>query len=74
MKCQVLFSQKNDIMKNKKFCSALKGVWGKESWSVCAFVCFARVGSCLFSLPVGVRDWLRLVIVALPGLFYLTLF
>ena len=32
------------------------------------FVYFARVGFCPFSLPLGVRDWLRLVIVALPGL------
>ena len=29
------------------------------------------VGLCLFPLPLGVRDWLRLVIVALPGLFFL---
>ena len=34
-----------------------------------AFVYFARVNLCPFSLPLGVRDWLRLVIVALPGLF-----
>ena len=35
------------------------------------FVCFARVGLCLFPLPLGVRDWLRLVIVALSGVFFL---
>ena len=34
------------------------------------FVCFARVGFVLFSLPLGVEGWLRFVIVALPGLFY----
>ena len=33
------------------------------------FVCFARVDFCLF-LPLGVRDWLRLLIVALHGSFY----
>ena len=36
-----------------------------------AFICFALVGLCLFPLPLGARDWLRLVIVALPGLFFL---
>ena len=34
------------------------------------FVYFAHVNVCLFSLPLGVRDWLQLLIVALPGLFY----
>ena len=34
------------------------------------FVYFARVSFCHFSLPLGVRDWLPLVIVTLPGLFY----
>ena len=34
------------------------------------FVYFARVNFCPFSLPLGVRGCLRLVIVALPGLFY----
>ena len=38
------------------------------------FVCFARVGFCQFSLPFGVGGWLRFVIVALPGLFYLLFF
>ena len=37
-----------------------------------AFVCFARVSSCHFSLPLGVRGWLRFV--ALPGRFYYNLF
>ena len=32
-------------------------------------VYFARAGFCPFSLPFGVRGWLRLVIVALPELF-----
>ena len=30
------------------------------------------VGLCLFPLPLGVRDWLRLLIVALPGIFLFT--
>ena len=34
------------------------------------FVYFARVNFYPFSLPLGVRGWLRLVVVALPGLFY----
>ena len=39
------------------------------------FVRFALVWCCLFSLPLGVWEGLRLVIVALPGLFsYLFLF
>ena len=33
------------------------------------FVGFERVSFCHFSLPRGVGDWLRFVIVALPGLF-----
>ena len=34
-----------------------------------AFVCFARVSLCLFPLPIGDRDWLRFMTVALPGHF-----
>ena len=34
------------------------------------FVYFGRVDLFPFSLPLGVRGWLRLVVVALPGLFY----
>ena len=37
---------------------------------VCLFVNFARVNFCLFVLPLGVRACLRLLIVALPRLFY----
>ena len=33
------------------------------------FVRFALVWVCLFQLPLGVREGLRLVIMALPGLF-----
>ena len=36
----------------------------------CAFVCFAHVGLYLFPILLSVRDWLRRVIVALPGLFF----
>ena len=36
----------------------------------CTFVRFALVWTCLFSLPVGVLEGLRLVILALPGLFF----
>ena len=37
----------------------------------CAFVCFVLIGLCLFPLRHGIRDFLRLVIVALPRLFIL---
>ena len=37
------------------------------------FVCFARVCFCHFSLPLGVEGWLRFVIMAYPGPFYLLL-
>ena len=46
---------------------------GEERAGLCvlrAFVCFARINFCPFSLPLGLRDWLRFVTVALPGLFY----
>ena len=33
------------------------------------FVCFGRVKFCTFSLPLGIREWLRFVIVTLPGRF-----
>ena len=39
-----------------------------------AFVCLARVNSCPFSLPLGVRGRLQLLIVALPGLYLLMFF
>ena len=47
---------------------------GEERVGLCAFrafVCFAHDGLCLFSPSLGVRDWLRLVIVALPEVFFL---
>ena len=34
------------------------------------FVCFVHARVCPFSLPLGVRGLLRVLIVALPGLFY----
>ena len=36
------------------------------------FAYFARVNVCSFSLPVGIRGWLRLVIVALHSLDFST--
>ena len=45
---------------------------GEERTNLSAFrtfVRFALVWFCLFSLPLGVWEGLRLVIVALPGLF-----
>ena len=47
---------------------------GEEGVGLCAsrafFVCFIRVSVCHFSLPLGIWCLLRLVIMALPGLFY----
>ena len=51
---------------------------GEEGAALCssrAFVCFVHVSFFFFfffpfSPPLGVGDWLRFVIVALPGLFY----
>ena len=51
---------------------------GEEGAGLCAsramFVCFVRVRFCRFSLsfslPLGVRGWLRFVTVAIPELFY----
>ena len=46
---------------------------GEERAGLCAsraFVCLFCVDFCPFSCPLGVRDWLRLVIVTLPGHFY----
>ena len=34
------------------------------------FVTCAHVNLCFFSLPLGVRGWLRLLLVALPGRFF----
>ena len=34
------------------------------------FVYFARIDVCPTSLPLGVAGWLRLMIVAFPGLFH----
>ena len=45
---------------------------GEKRAGLCAshaFVYFTCIDFCSSSLPLGVRDWLRLVIVALPGLF-----
>ena len=48
---------------------------GEEGAGLCAsrgaFVClFTSVNLCPFSLPLGVRGWLRLLIVALSMAFY----
>ena len=49
---------------------------GEERTGICRvlfvhlFVYFGCVNVCPFSLPFRVRDWLRFVIVALPGLLY----
>ena len=40
----------------------------------CASVYFTRVNHCPFYLPLGIRGWLRPVIVALSVLFYYLLF
>ena len=45
--------------------------FGKSLCTFRTFVCFKLVDLRLFPFPLGVRDWLRLVIVSLPGLFFL---
>ena len=47
--------------------------WG--SWSLClSCICLLAMHTLIcvtFSLPPGVRGWLRFLLMALPGLFYL---
>ena len=43
---------------------------GEERAGLHLLVYFARVNFCLSSLPLGVSDWLRFMIVALPRIFY----
>ena len=52
---------------------AITSLWGKRAglYAFRAFACFARVGLCLFPLPLGVKDWLQLVTMAFSGLFFL---
>ena len=49
-------------------------LFGEDGAGLCAsyaFVClFCTCRFCPFSLPLGVWGWLRLVTVALPGLFF----
>ena len=49
--------------------------WGRGSWSLClSCICLLAMHTLIcvtFSLPPGVRGWLRLLLVALPGLFCL---
>ena len=49
--------------------------WGSGSWSLClSCICLLSMHTLIcvtFSLPPGVRGWLRLLRVALPGLFCL---
>ena len=48
-------------------------VWGRGSWSLClSCICLLAMHTLIcvtFSFPPGVWGWLRLLIVALPGLF-----
>ena len=59
------------------FCrfSILHLAWGRGSWSLClSYICLLALHTlnCVtFSLPPGVGGWLRLLHVALLGLFYL---
>ena len=61
-------------LKFLQFCLALAPRLGKRAalyvLLVHLFVYFARVSFCPFSLPLGVRDWLRFVIMAHHGRFY----
>ena len=53
------------------FSIAITSLWGARAslGAFRTFVRFALVWICLFPLPLGVREGLRFVIVALPGLF-----
>ena len=56
-----------------QFCSIAITSLGEERAGVCAFrafVCFRLFGLRLFPLPLGVKVWLRPVIVVFPGLFF----
>ena len=52
--------------------------WGRGSWSFClSYICLLdkhKLTCVTFSLPPGVGGWLRLLLLALPGLFCLPLF
>ena len=50
---------------------AITSLWEERAYvsAFHTFVRFALVWFCLFSLPLGVWEGLRFVIVALPGLF-----
>ena len=49
--------------------------WGRGSWSLClSCICLSALHTLIcvtFSLPPGVGGWLQLLLVALPGLYYL---
>ena len=47
--------------------------WGKGSWSLICLLAMHTLICVTFSLPPGVGGWLRLLLVALPGLFCLPL-
>ena len=55
------------------FCNSVITLLGEEIDSLCAsraiVVYFASIEFCHFSLSLGAKGWLRLVLVALPGLF-----
>ena len=52
--------------------------WGRGSWSLClSCICLLAMYTLIcvtFSLPPAVGAWLRLLLVALPGLFCLPFF
>ena len=52
--------------------------WGRGGWSLwLSCICFLAMRTCIcvtFLLPPGIRGWLRLLLVALPGLFCLPFF
>ena len=49
--------------------------WGRGSWSLClSCICLLAMHTLIcvtFSLPPRISGWLRLPLVALPGIFYL---
>ena len=64
-----LLVQRKCDRKGWRICCGLFSL-GKRELVYVIIVHFARVNFCPFSLTLGVRFWLRLLMMALPGLFY----
>ena len=63
---------------HRRISSVARLAWGRGSWSLfLSCICLLAMHTLIcvtFSLPPGVGGWLRLLLVALPGLFCLPFF